>query len=380
MNETGGNDETLSLRGALPSLAGPWLTAWGVATLLSLLIAYQNLPVVQQAGLPLDLWDLYLRELVVWYSWAALLPIIYFLTLRYPVSGQWRWRNLAIHGFAAPLFVLAVIAISAPLRIALFPDVMPEAPLFEAVLIVYRRFFAFFLFVYAGTAAILQARRQAVERREQAAAQSQLQLMLQESRLENLRAQLDPHFLFNALNAISSLVVREPSRARHMIARLSGLLRMSLSQEGRGLVPLSQELELLGVYLEIQQLRFGDRLRVSLEIDDRAESAVLPRLLLQPLVENAVHHGIEQRAAAGRIDIHVGEESGHLRIAVLDDGPGFAPEATERVGLGNARARLALHFGDAASLTRENRPEGGACVQVVLPLRMETQEGTRCSR
>ena len=357
-----------------PRLRGPWLIAWVAATVLSLLLAIQNLPVVQQAGLDLGLWGLFLRELVVWYSWLTLLPLVWLLTRRFPVSGAHRWRNLSIHALAAPLVVAVVVLLFTAIRMALFGDLMPQTGFAEAVVIVYRRFFAFFLFVYAGAVAAFQAWWQGMERREQELAQVRLQAMLQESRLENLRSQLDPHFLFNALNAISSLVAREPTRARQMIARLSGLLRMSLGQDGKGLIPLSEELQLLGVYLEIQQLRFGDDLQVALEIDDEAEHALLPRLLLQPLVENAVHHGIEQRAEAGRIDIRIEVHEDRLGISVEDDGPGFGADVQERVGLGNARARLELHYGDAAQLDYTNRSDGGARVTVSLPWQAPAQE------
>lgn len=358
------------------SLRGPWAVSWLAATLLSMLLAYQNLPVIQQAGLALNLWDLFLRELVVWYSWVLFLPLIWWLAMRFPVSGAWRWRNLAIHAFAAPLVVLAVVLLFSMLRLSMFGgELMPRAPYAEAIFIVYRRLFAFFLFVYAAIVAALRGWQQAVARREGQLAQARLETLLHESRLENLRAQLDPHFLFNALNAISSLVGHDAVRARQMIARLSGLLRMSLGQDGKGLIPLGRELELLGVYLEIQQLRFGDRLNVRLDLDDRVEQALVPHLVLQPLVENAVHHGIEQRADAGNIEISVGIGDDRLRITVTDDGPGFPVEPDEHIGLGNLRGRLQLHFGDAAELRWENLPEGGARVIVLLPFEPSAREG-----
>lgn len=353
----------------------PWFIAWVGATILSVLIAYQNLPAIQQAGLPLGFPDLLLRELVVWYSWLLVFPVLYYLAWRFPVTGERRWWHLVLHVLLAPLFVLLVVALFTWARFAFFPQytLMPEAPLSDSVFIVFRSFFAFFLMVYASMVAALQAWRQGVERRQHTLAQAKLEAMLQESRLENLRAQLDPHFLFNALNAISSLVGRDPVRARQMIAKLSSLLRLSLGQETRGLIPLARELEMLGVYLEIQRLRFGDRLRVALDIEEGVEHALVPQLLLQPLVENAIHHGLERRPEAGRIGLHIRAENSRLRIVVTDDGPGFPEEVRERVGLGNARARLALHFGDNASIECSNRPAGGAHVAIEMPLQTSDQ-------
>lgn len=208
-----------------------------------------------------------------------------------------------------------------------------------------------------------RARRCRPTTERQAAA---LEARLHEARLQNLRSQLDPHFLFNALHAISALMGRDIVQARRMIARLSDLLRLSLSRRDAQRIPLDQELEMLALYLDVQRLRFGDRLQVELDVEPAARRARIPALTLQPLVENAVHHGVERRADAGRLQVRIRARDG-LRIEVIDDGPGFAPGAVDGIGLGNLRARLEGLYGRRAALSWANA-DPGARVVVDLPL------------
>jgi two-component system, LytTR family, sensor kinase len=199
---------------------------------------------------------------------------------------------------------------------------------------------------------------------------SRLEASLAEARLAMLRMQLQPHFLFNTLNSIAALMRRDVDAADRMIARLAELLRHSLDTTGRREVTLREELDTLARYLEIEQTRFADRLTVRYEVDPETLDALVPGLILQPIVENAVHHGVAQRASAGLIALAARRENGQLMIAVSDDGPGLAatqPSARPGIGLANTRARLDQLYGPQHGLDIHDRPDGGADVVMRLP-------------
>lgn len=202
---------------------------------------------------------------------------------------------------------------------------------------------------------------------------ARLEARLSQSRLRLLREQLQPHFLFNTLHAISTLVLKGQSeRAIRMIARLSDFLRLSLDQPLGQLVPLAQELEALDRYLEIQAERFGDRLEIERDLEPASRRALVPSLLLQPLAENAIRHGIEQMQKRGLIRLRTSVQGEAVTIRVEDNGPGFSGTGTPRegVGLRNTRLRLQELYGEDASLRYRNGALGGASVEVVLPLRI----------
>ena len=222
-------------------------------------------------------------------------------------------------------------------------------------------------------------------RKEQAV---RLQAQLAEARLDALRRQLDPHFLFNTLNAVSALVERDPRGVRRMIARLSELLRHSMEGSDAAEIPLERELALLQLYVDIMMVRFQGRLEVTMSATERARTGLVPQLILQPLVENAIRHGVSRVEGVGHIAVDaVVEAAGaggeQLVLRVRDNGRGPAVEDEGRrpvpgtgeipavggVGLRNTRARLAQLHGDAARFTLDAAPGGGAVAQVVLPFR-----------
>jgi sensor histidine kinase YesM len=187
--------------------------------------------------------------------------------------------------------------------------------------------------------------------------------LAREAQLKMLRYQLNPHFLFNTLNAISTLVLeRDIERANLAVSRLSGFLRHSLDQDPMKRVTLQQELSALGLYLDIEQLRFASRLTVQFDIDPAARQALVPSLLLQPLVENALKHAIAMREAGGNLRISAHVSGGQLELDVADDGPGLpdgvVPELSRGVGLRNTRERLAVLYGERAALTGMNTEPG----------------------
>jgi two-component system LytT family sensor kinase len=210
------------------------------------------------------------------------------------------------------------------------------------------------------------------EAREFALSAAHLQTQLAEARLAALRMQLQPHFLFNALNAISALIRSDPEAADRMLERLSDLLRNVLEHDGAPEVPLSAELEIVESYLAMQQLRFGDRLHIDREVAPETLDAYVPALILQPLVENAIRHGIKSRAGGGRVVLRSSRQRDLLLLEVEDDGIGL-PDSSERgsfgIGLANTHARLEQLHGHSASVAIEPVPPGGMRVVITIPWR-----------
>jgi two-component sensor histidine kinase len=201
----------------------------------------------------------------------------------------------------------------------------------------------------------------------------ELESRLMQSNLQTLKAQLQPHFLFNTLNAIASLVRRKPTAAQDMIGSLSDFLRVTLDTAQQHEVPLRREMEFLDLYLEIQQARFGERLRIRREIDPAALDIAVPALILQPLVENSVHHGIEPRETGGTIFIRARHQDTSLRFEIADDGEGLKADQLaalrEGIGLSNTKARLQELYGDAHRFRITPNAESGLTVAVELPWR-----------
>ncbi|MEO6444471.1 MAG: histidine kinase [Gemmatimonadaceae bacterium] len=201
----------------------------------------------------------------------------------------------------------------------------------------------------------------------------QLQARLDQAQLQTLKLQLHPHFLFNTLNAITALIHRSPERAERMVAGLSELLRISLGSAAEQEITLARELEVLEHYVDIQQERFQGRLLVRFDVAPDVRHALVPNLILQPLVENALKHGIGPRAAGGVVDVRAHRENDALLLVVRDDGVGEAAPSIRRegVGLTNSRARLASLYGDAQQLRARPRAEGGFEVSIVIPFHTE---------
>jgi two-component system sensor histidine kinase AlgZ len=191
--------------------------------------------------------------------------------------------------------------------------------------------------------------------------------MALEARLSSLESRLHPHFLFNTLNAISELIHENPERAERTVERLAVLLRAALDATGRGTVPLAQELEIVGDYLEIEKTRLGERLTYRFDVAADAGTCEVPPLAVQTLVENSIKHAIAPRPGGGRVHVEAGTINGRLVVGVWDDGPGFEVSAAiPGHGLENLQGRLAARFGDAATLNVARR-DGGTLVTVSVP-------------
>jgi LytS/YehU family sensor histidine kinase len=199
---------------------------------------------------------------------------------------------------------------------------------------------------------------------------AKLSAALSEAQWRALQMQLHPHFLFNTLNTVAMLIrTGDGSSALTMIAGLGDLLRQILNDDGQQEVRLQEELAFLDRYLSIERIRFSDRLRVKIETEPGSMEAYVPRFILQPLVENAIRHGIEKRAGSGALTITATRADGALHVAVEDDGPGPPSTPSDGVGLTNARERLRYLYGGAADLSLASAPGGGggAVATVVLP-------------
>jgi len=212
--------------------------------------------------------------------------------------------------------------------------------------------------------------------REREAQAAQLAGRLAQAQLQALRMQLNPHFLFNTLNAVSSLMLKDVPAANKMISRLGELLRLTLENTQQE-VPLQQELDFLRRYLDIERIRFGDRLQLKMDIDPATLSAAVPNLILQPLVENAVHHAIEPLEAGGKIELRAIRDNGCLVLQVSDNGPGLRPHAApedeapmdtrERIGLKNTRERLRKLYGDSQRFDLVSNAMGGVTASLSIP-------------
>jgi two-component system, LytTR family, sensor kinase len=311
-----------------------------------------------------------------WYLWAALTPVIFWLGGRFNVERSNWGSRLALFLGVGFIIAMGVEMLLAYLR-AEFVFPMRRRPFgFSPMLGVTRLFWLDDLMVYIAVLAASFARtyflRYRARQEEAVRLQAQtalLQAELAEARLSALQTQLNPHFLFNTLHAVSSLVERDPRGVRRMIARLSDLLRFTLERTDQQEVVLEQELAFLERYLEIMQIRFQGRLQVEQHLDAGVTNALVPTLILQPLVENAVKHGVSKVDASGRIEISARRVGDRLVLAVRDNGPGLdGGEAREEgVGLGNTRARLEQLYGTAQSLTLREPAEGGLIAEVTLP-------------
>jgi two-component system, LytTR family, sensor kinase len=324
-------------------------------------------------GNPVSLMETMIFSWLPWVPAAMLAPAVVWYATRWPLDGR-RWRErLAAHvpgmlGFIFLHEVAAALVVAPWISIPFGPMHLVKQLSFRSALDA-----AVYWAIVGGTHAV-RASREARER-EQAAVK--LEAGLAEARLAALRAQLDPHFLFNTLNAVSALALRgEREGVVDALSTLSDLLRSTLGGAPTQEVALDDELALLERYLHIQHLRFSDRLTVERDIAADARDAAVPAMLLQPLVENAIQHGVAARPGPTRIVIRARRDGDALRLAVLDTGPGFPTGAVtngsgprEGIGLANSRARLAQLYGERQRLDCRNVEGAGALVEVTLPYR-----------
>jgi signal transduction histidine kinase len=329
---------------------------------------------------PTPWWHYLVSYLIGVYISAALTPGVLWLGRRFPFERKIWARRLALHLLFSVAFAVTQLIIESAIlaRIGVFPSVMKG---FAGTLIVLSIVgFHQSLISYFMVLGILYAFRyyRKYQERERDALRlelhsSELRSQLMTAQLSALKMQLQPHFLFNTLNAIMVLVRQQRGRqAEETLSLLSDLLRCVLEDVESQEVPLRRELEYLQLYLAIEQVRFQDRLRVEISADPAILEAAVPHMALQPIVENAIRHGLGRSSAAGSIRISAARVNQMLELKVQDDGPGLPPANSSQghgIGLANTRARLQQLYGDAGQLTLENGEHGGAVATMTFPYR-----------
>ncbi len=305
-------------------------------------------------------------NLTYYYLWALTTPVVVTIARRLRFDSA-RWgRALAAHVVASA--VLTVAQIIAGEAILALLGLRPAAPFGENVRASFNANFQSSLPTYWMILFAWLAFDFYVKSRDRELRSAQLAGELSRAQLQALRMQLKPHFLFNTLNSISSLMYSDVEAADAMLARLSEFLRLTLDRELEQEVTLTEELEYVRRYLEIEKIRFEERLSVRVDVGLDAGEARVPSLALQPLVENAIHHGIAARPGGGTIAIHARRENGTLRISVTDDGVGSGDEhPPERIGLANTRARLEKLYGAEQQFIFRASPAGGCVVELSIP-------------
>jgi len=365
-----------------------WLAIFGVCTLF-LLINSATIWYGVRAGFfpnaqPMPWRTLLLEQLTVWYPVALLAPACLWLAARFRLERERRLSTLTVHLGINLAFHVCLTLISLPLAQLIWGE-----PIFSlrSLQNLHQRLIGrlpvdviiYWTIVGAGYA--FEYYRRFREQQLQAARlelrATRLETQLAQAQLQALKMQLHPHFLFNTLHAISALMDDDVKAARRMIARLSELLRLTLESVGQQEVSLEQELDALERYLEIEQIRFQDRLTVRLAVAPETLGARVPNLILQPIVENAIRHGIAPRSSAGRIEIRAERRDGMIELQVIDDGPGLQPgdkELKEGIGLANTRARLRRLYGDEHRIEIKDADEGGLAVKLWIPFRQADVE------
>jgi two-component system, LytTR family, sensor kinase len=300
--------------------------------------------------------------------WAALTPGIFWLVSRLGLERRaLLGRILLMIVIGVGLSIVVYFALST-VRDAIIPTPpRRRMPLSFGAEIARFRFLPQLLYYFAVVAAGF-ARDAFLRAQQQQAHAARLQTQLAEARLDALRMQVNPHFLFNTLHAISALVERNPAGVRKMIARLSELLRHTTDAHATQEVPLRDELDLLRRYLEIMEIRFQGRLTIDQRIDPRATDALVPNLILQPIVENALEHGVSRAKGEGRVEIAAERRGDELVLTVRDNGPGLDESTRSGVGLTNTRARLAELYGERGTLDLAPAEESkGTVARITLP-------------
>ena len=362
------SERLLNLNRLTKSWVGRCVLAALFWTLLSVFFSLPNLA----AGKGL----ISMRGVFAWcWSWGLVAPFILAFDRRLPFSGKQIARRIIAHLFAGLLFTAAyhyvnfvalaafgigpwdALRISRSFSLWTFDDALWS-------------WFFYWVIVAALQAHGYYRRYLSTELRLE-----RMERSFTGARLNALRMQLDPHFLFNALNTISSHVERDPKLTRRMIKHLGDLLRRSLETKDRQEVPLAKEIEFLAPYLAIQKIRFGEKLKIEMQIEPEVKNAIVPSLMLQPLVENAIRHGISHRASGGTVIVSARRMDDQLEIRIQDDGvglpPGWTLESSAGLGLSVTRERIkSLHPNGESDFTVRPRRNGGVEVDIFLPLRV----------
>jgi signal transduction histidine kinase len=333
-----------------------WLLGTLTWVTLGLLSAAQNATWRVVMGRPIDWLRILPNSLADWLTCGMFTPAFYWMVRRFPIRGERWWARLPVHLVASFVFVVLKVSIYAPLFNLLNPtETRPWS------MVLFGGFYADML-AYWASIGVIHAIEYYRESRERELEATRLAL-------ENLRAQLQPHFLFNTLQSISTLIHRDQAAADRMLTDLSDLLRLSLRSTASQEVPLHEELAFLERYLDIMRVRFGDRLVIAVEAGADVREALVPSLVLQPIVENAITHGMADRPDIGHVAVRARRDGKSLELAVSDDGPGPGSAApTTGIGLTNTRERIARLYGEAGKV--EALANGGFTLRVTIPFKL----------
>jgi len=347
------------------------LAAW---TVFAAFLSSQIYLAYSRTDMPVRYYRVLLVELIYAYIWGALTPCILWLARRVRIERTKWLRALLVHFGVSVVIGFATRVLHDLMFFFLLADPGRHLSFSKLLMNVYFMsdygVMIYWLILLVSYAVDYQKRYREGEVRA-----TRLEAQLAQAQLQALKMQLHPHFLFNTLHSISALIHKDPDAADKMIARLGDFLRMTLENSGMQEVSLAQELEFLKCYLEIERIRFRDRLTVQMDIEPRTLDARLPNLILQPIVENAIRHGISPRTCPGRIEINAKRLNGTLQVAVTDNGPGLASDSNtgsivkEGVGLSNTEARLKQLYGADHRLDLSNTTKGGLTVVLEIPFR-----------
>jgi two-component system LytT family sensor kinase len=339
-----------------------------ICTIVTLFFLGQNYYFAILKDVEFIIWDQFSYQAFFYYSWGALYFVIIFLTKKFPLEKNTWAVNLPIHIVAA--FVLAVIQkyVSAIVYFWFSTSIVIESDLFTKY--IYKAIGSAFdgvvyYFLILGIHIGIDYYKQLTAHKIKAA---KLESQLANAQLSALKMQLHPHFLFNTMHAISSLMEEDVKTAQRMLTKLSDLLRQTLEFVGIQHVSLEQELDFLKSYLEIEQTRFHDRLKINYDIDSKTLNAQVPNLILQPMVENAIKHGITPKAEGGTINISAKIENENLILEISDNGKGNGnEEIKEGIGIKNTRKRLNQIYADKFLMDISSQADKGFSVKILIP-------------
>jgi len=346
-----------------------WWTIIAIWSLPAFVASYSSYVAASTQGHPIEFWRALAMQCPGWYVWVPLTPVVFALAKRFPIVRRPDLRTIGAH---VALLILALVVYTtvyvwsniefrrSPL--ALTPALVKSVLIGSIVMT---------LVLYAATHATCLALDYATRDRERERRTLELEAQLARAELHTLRAQLHPHVLFNALHTIALLARRDSNEAIRVTVLLGNVLRSVLDSGGTDERPLREEISLIQQYLAIELVRFADRLRVVWEIEDETQDAMVPTLLLQPLVENALRHGIARSVNGGTVVVSATRSEESVCITVWNDGPAMPDDRIGRrgVGLRNTEERLHRLYGDAGRLTIANDPRGGVSVRVCAPWR-----------
>ena len=341
---------------------------------ISLLFALQTLAVAVRVGMPAAFLENWFPNLYMWLPWGLLAFFVLEFARRHPLELHNLQAALPLHILALLLFSLLHNTLASAIFFA--GSGAESSRIVEYFFIMWIKTLHVNFLVYALLVSLGQMRENIRKNQQERLRTARLEANLAQTRLEVLRARLNPHFLFNTLHTIQALVRRDPETAEAMLARLGDLLRRTLDTADENEVTLRDELEIVEIYLDIQGIRFRERLRSEFHIDPMTLDCLVPTLILQPLVENAVRHGITPRPEGGALSVVSEAAEQRLRIRIQDDGPGLPRDAAslfdKGTGLNNTRERLRHHFPGDFRLIVENAEGGGARVLLEIPCRKPT--------